>query len=94
METFRAVLGAFGLTVDQLIIALIFLGMAAIAKGLYHVNKKANDNHKELAGKYHQLDKLTLYHAAIIRIKLGIKTVSIHRSGDHEIVNPINYDDD
>jgi len=45
---------------------------------------------KALDRKYQQLDKLNLVHAYIIADKLKVNTVKIHRSGDYEIVNPLN----
>ena len=46
--------------------------------------------HKVLTDKYNQLDKLNLLHGYIIKDKLGITTVKVHRSGDYEIVQPLN----
>ncbi len=45
---------------------------------------------KNLAHENRQLDKLVLIHGHIIKDKLGIKTVKVHRSGDYEIVQPLN----
>jgi len=47
---------------------------------------------KNLAHENRQLDKLVLIHGHIIKDKLKIKTVKIHRSGDYEIVQPLNED--
>tara|TARA_Y100000593_G_scaffold80710_1_gene150724 strand:+ start:841 stop:1104 length:264 start_codon:yes stop_codon:yes gene_type:complete len=46
--------------------------------------------HFALEHKYHQLDKLVLVQAHIIKDKLNIKTVNIHRTGDYEVENPLN----
>lgn len=48
---------------------------------------------RQLRKKYNLLDKLILYHAAILLMKLGVRTVKQHRSGDIEIVEPLNKDE-
>lgn len=45
---------------------------------------------KSYKHQVHQLDKLVLVQGWILKIKLGIDTVKIHRSGDYEIVSPLN----
>jgi len=40
-----------------------------------------------------QHDKLLLVHSWIIKLKWGIRTTKNHRSGDYEIVDPLNDDD-
>jgi len=42
--------------------------------------------------KYHQLDKLVLVQAHILKDKLGVKLVKVHRTGDYEIEYPLNDD--
>ena len=45
---------------------------------------------KEVERANRQLDKLVLLHGHIIRDRLGITTVKVHRSGDYQIEQPLN----
>jgi hypothetical protein len=47
---------------------------------------------KRLRHMVTQHDKLILVQAWLLKIKLGINTVNVHRTGDYEIVNPLNND--
>ena len=70
---------------------LILLFMGIPVAWLALANRKRN---RMLTEKYHQIDKLTLVHSWIINLKLDVKTVKMHRNGDHEIVNPIDVIND
>ena len=43
-----------------------------------------------LSGKYHLLNAALITHEWVIRLKLGVKTLKKHRSGDVELVQPID----
>lgn len=63
----------------------LLLGMMVVLVLIWAIRRIIVIEHK-----YHQLDKLVLVQAHIIRDKLGIKTVDIHRTGDYEIEHPLN----
>ena len=66
-------------TVDQLIIYLLVLSnIAQLAKT------------SKLTGQYNLLNAGLISHAWIIRLKLGVTTIKQHRSGDVELVQPID----
>lgn len=44
----------------------------------------------KLSTKYHLLNAAINSHAWVIRLKLGVRTLKIHRSGDVELVQPID----
>ena len=69
------------LTKDELVIALLILSNIGLwlRCGV-------------LGGKYHLLNRLASNHAWIIKLKLGITTIRHHRTGDIEIVEPLNDD--
>ena len=79
MEYIRGALSWVDLSIEQLVITLLIVVVYLLYKEL-----------KLIQYKYQQLDKLVFAHGLIINSKLGIKTVTLHRSGDYAIHNPIN----
>ena len=70
------------LTTEQLVIGLLIFAVMYLFTAL-----------KTVSHQYHQHDKLLLVLGHVVKDKLGITTVKIHRSGDFEIVQPLNGDE-
>ena len=90
MDTFRAALAVFNLSLDQFIVALLFFVIALQFKFIHYLYKRSNEQHQLFMDRYRQLDKLVFAHALILSNKLGVRTIKVHRSGDYEPHNPIN----
>jgi hypothetical protein len=43
-----------------------------------------------LSAKYQLVNACLISHSWVIRLKLGVKTIKAHRSGDFELVQPID----
>lgn len=69
------------MTTEQLVITLLIVSVVLLFRWL-----------KIQAHENQQRDKLVLLYGHIIKDKLGITTVKIHRNGDYEIVQPLNDD--
>ena len=57
---------------------------------LYMVRQRDIKAIKSLYDKYNLLNAGLITHAWVIRLKLGVKTLKKHRSGDVELVQPID----
>lgn len=94
MEYVRAIFALFDMHGERIVLIMLIIAVIYLAKWVHFSNKKHIEEIKRLEKKYRTLDKLIIYHAVVIRIKLGIRTVKIHRTGDYEILNPIDMIDD
>ncbi len=70
---------------------IVFIVAAVIALRVRHNDlKEVKADRERLWEKYELVNDGLLSHAWIIRLKLGVKTLKKHRSGDVELVQPID----
>jgi len=81
MEFIRGAVSWVELNITQLVITLLIVAVYLLYKRI-----------ECLQVKYNQHDKLLYGHSIIIHMKLGVRTVKLHRNNDFEINQPANED--